>query len=165
MKNKAPLPYSTGRNSIKYVSYKDLKAVTADLKRIYTANSEEIGYLELKSFAAKWDNKYPVISDIWQRNWSGIIPLFAFPDEIRRVIYTTNAIESINRQIRKIINNKGVFPDDKSILKIVFLALKNATKKWTMPIKNWSLALNQFEILCGDFRQDLLELKNTTYTK
>jgi putative transposase len=106
-----------------------------------------------------------VISDIWQRNWSGIIPLFAFPDEIRRVIYTTNAIESINRQIRKIINNKGVFPDDKSILKIVFLALKNAAKKWTMPIKNWSLALNQFEILCGDFRQDLLELKNTTYTK
>jgi putative transposase len=73
-----------------------------------------------------------VISDIWQRNWSGIIPLFAFPDEIRRVIYTTNAIESINRQIRKIINNKGVFPDDKSILKIVFLALKNAAKKWTI---------------------------------
>jgi len=153
------------RNSVKYVSYKDLKAVTADLKRIYTANSEEIRYLELKSFAAKWDNKYPVISDIWQRNWNGIIPLFAFPDEIRRVIYTTNAIESINRQIRKIINNKGVFPDDKSILKIVFLSLKNAAKKWTMPIKNWSLALNQFEILCGDFRQDLLELKNTTYTK
>ncbi len=108
------------RNSVKYVSYKDLKAVTADLKRIYTANSEEIGYLELKSFAAKWDNKYPVISDIWQRNWSGIIPLFAFPDEIRRVIYTTNAIESINHQIRKIINNKGVFPDDKSILKSYF---------------------------------------------
>ena len=72
----------------------------------------------------------------------GIIPLFAFPDEIRRVIYTTNAIESINRQIRKIINNKGVFPDDKSILKIVFLALKNAAEKWTMPITNWSLALN-----------------------
>ncbi len=107
-----------------------------------------------------------MISDIWQRNWSGIIPLFAFPDEIRWVIYTTNAIESINRQIRKIINNKGVFPDDKSILKIVFLALKNAAKKWTMPIKNWSLALNQFKILCGDFRHDLLELKNTTtYTK
>jgi transposase-like protein len=123
------------RNSVKYVSYKDLKAVTADLKRIYTANSEEIGYLELKSFAAKWDNKYPVISDIWQRNWSGIIPLFAFPEEIRRAIYTTNAVESVNRQIRKIINNKGVFSDDKSILKAIFLALKMLPKNGPCRLK------------------------------
>ena len=148
------------RNSVKYVSYKDLKEVTADLKKIYTSNTEEVAHLELKSFASKWDDKYPVISDIWQRNWNGIIPLFSFPREIRRVIYTTNTIESVNRQIRKIIKNKGVFPDDKSIQKIIYLALKNASKKWTMPIKNWPLALNQFEILCGDFRQDLLELKN-----
>ena len=76
------------------------------------------------------------------------------------MIYTTNTIESVNRQICKIIKNKGVFPDDKSIQKIIYLALKNASKKWTMPIKHWPLALNQFEILCGDFRQDLLELKN-----
>ncbi len=148
------------RNSVKYVSYKDLKEVTTDLKKIYTAKTEEIAHLELKSFAAKWDDKYPVISDIWQRNWAGIIPFFAFPEEIRKAIYTTNAIESINRQIRKIIKNKGVFPDDKSIQKIIFLALRNASKKWTMPIKNWPLALNQFEILCGDFKQDLLECKN-----
>ena len=148
------------RNSVKYVSYKDLKEVTADLKKIYTSTTEEVAHLELKSFASKWDDKYPVISDVWQRNWSGIIPLFSFPKEIRRVIYTTNTIESVNRQIRKIIKNKGVFPDDKSIQKIIYLALKNASKKWTMPIKNWPLALNQFEILCGDFRQDLLELKN-----
>jgi len=147
------------RNSVKYVSYKDLKAVTADLKKIYTANTEEIAHLELKSFAAKWDDKYPVISDIWQRNWNGITPFFAFPEEIRKVIYTTNSIESINRQIRKIIKNKGVFPTDDSIKKVFFLALKNAAKKWTMPIKNWPLALNQFEILCGDFRQQLLENK------
>ncbi len=145
------------RNSVKYVSYKDLKEVTADLKRIYSSATEEMAHFELKQFAAKWDNKYPVISDIWQRNWSGIVPFFAFPTEIRKVIYTTNAIESINRQIRKIIKNKGVFPDDKSIQKIVFLALRNAAKKWTMPIKNWPLALNQFEILCGDFKYDLLE--------
>lgn len=147
------------RNSVKYISYKDLKEVTADLKKIYTSATEEMAHFELKQFASKWDNKYPVISDIWQRNWSGIIPFFAFPNEIRKVIYTTNAIESVNRQIRKIIKNKGVFPDDKSIQKIVFLALKNAAKKWTMPIKNWSLALNQFEILCGDFKYDLLENK------
>jgi putative transposase len=116
-------------------------------------------HFELKSFASKWDGKYPVISDIWQRNWSGIIPFFAFPAEIRKVIYTTNSIESVNRQIRKIIKNKGVFPNDESIKKIIYLALKNASKKWTMPIQNWPLALNQFEILCGDFRQDLLEHK------
>jgi putative transposase len=152
------------RNSCKYVSYKDLKEVNADLKKIYTANTEEIAILELKAFAAKWDDKYPVISDIWQRNWSGIAPLFSFPEEIRRVIYTTNAIESVNRQIRKIIKNKGVFPDDKSIHKIIYLALKNAAKKWTMPIKNWPLALNQFEILCGEYRHDLIEQKITTYT-
>jgi putative transposase len=148
------------RNSVKYVSYKDLKEVTSDLKQIYTANNEQIAQLELEKFAAKWDKKYPVISDIWRRNWSGIIPFFAFPEEIRKVIYTTNSIESVNRQIRKIIKNKGVFPDDKSIMKIIFLALQNAAKKWTMPIKDWALALNQFEILCGDFKYNLLENKN-----
>jgi len=147
------------RNSVKYVSYKDLKEVTADLKKIYTSATEEIAHFELKQFASKWDNKYPVISDIWQRNWSGIVPFFAFPAEIRKVIYTTNVIESVNRQIRKIIKNKGVFPDDKSIQKIIFLALRNAAKKWTMPLKDWPLALNQFEILCGDFKYDLLESK------
>jgi putative transposase len=147
------------RNSVRYVSYKDLKEVTADLKKIYTATTEEMAHFELKQFGSKWDYKYPVISDIWQRNWSGIIPFFAFPTEIRKVIYTTNVIESVNRQIRKIIKNKGVFPDDKSIQKIIFLALRNAAKKWTMPLKDWPLALNQFEILCGDFKYDLLECK------
>jgi len=91
-----------------------------------------MAHFELKQFGIKWDNKYPVISDIWQRNWSGIVPFFAFPAEIRKVIYTTNVIESVNRQIRKIIKNKGVFPDDKSIQKIIFLALRNAAKKWTI---------------------------------
>jgi putative transposase len=147
------------RNSVKYVSYKDLKEVTRDLKKIYTAATEEMAHFELKQFGVKWDNKYPVISDIWQRNWLVIVPFFAFPAEIRKVIYTTNVIESVNRQIRKIIKNKGVFPDDKSIQKIIFLALRNAAKKWTMPLKDWPLALNQFEILCGDFKYDLIENK------
>lgn len=144
------------RNSTKYVSYKDLKEVTTDLKKIYSATNEEEGSSELEKFTKKWDDKYPVISDIWRRNWSGISPLFAFPEEIRKAIYTTNIIEAANRQIRKIIKNKGVFPNDKSIQKIVYLALKNASKKWTMPIKNWPLALNQFEILCGDTQYDLV---------
>ncbi|ASX27921.1 transposase [Rickettsia sp. MEAM1 (Bemisia tabaci)] len=106
------------RNSLKYVSYKNLKEVAADLKQIYTANNENMANLALEEFAKKWDSKYPVISDIWIRNWSGIVPFFAFPKEIRKVIYTTNTIESVNRQIRKIIKNKGVFPDDKSITKL-----------------------------------------------
>ena len=136
------------RNSTKYVSYKDLKEISADLKKIYAAINEAEGVRELHNFSKKWDDKYPVITDIWQRNWSGIAPLFSFPDGIRKAIYTTNVIESANRQIRKIIKNKGVFPDDKSIQKIIFLALTNASKKWTMPIKDWAIALNQFAILC-----------------
>ena len=137
------------RNSTKYVSYKDLKEVSADLKKIYTAINEVEGIRELQNFSTKWDSKYVAISDMWQRLWSGIAPFYSFPDEIRKVIYTTNAIESANRQIRKIIKNKGVFPDDKSIQKIIFLALTNASKKWTMPIRDWKSALNQFAILCG----------------
>lgn len=137
------------RNSTKYVSYKDLKAVTADLKKIYSAINEKEGVRELQNFSKKWDDKYPIIADMWQRHWPGIAPLFSFPEAIRKAIYTTNVIESANRQIRKIIKNKGVFPDDKSIQKIIFLALTNASKKWTMPIKDWAPALNQFAILCG----------------
>lgn len=137
------------RNSTKYVSYKDLKAVTADLKKIYSAINEIEGVRELQSFSKKWDDKYPIIGDMWQRHWPGIVPLFSFPEAIRKAIYTTNIIESANRQIRKIIKNKGVFPDDKSIQKIIYLALTNAAKKWTMPLKDWAIALNQFAILCG----------------
>lgn len=147
------------RNSVKYVSYKDLKSVTADLKKIYTSSTAEMAHFELKQFGSKWDGKYPVISDMWQRHWDGITPFFVFPPEIRRVIYTTNSIESVNRQIRKIIKNKGVFPDDKSVQKVIYLALINAAKKWTMPIKEWPPALNQFEVLCGDFKYGLLENK------
>ncbi len=153
------------RNSVKYVSYKDLKLVTADLKAVYSAINEAEGLRELQNFAKKWDEKYPVIFDIWQRNWSGIAPFFSFPEDIRKAIYTTNAIESTNRQIRKIIKNKGVFPDDKSIQKIIFLALTNASKKWTMPIKNWAMALNQFAILCDTKFTKLGKWRNRTYTK
>lgn len=141
------------RNSTKYVSYKDLKEVTVDLKKIYSAINESEGIRQLQNFSSKWDDKYPAISDMWQRLWSGIAPFYSFPDGIRKVIYTTNTIESANRQIRKIIKNKGVFPDDKSIQKMIFLALTNASKKWTMPIKDWNAALNQFAILCGTDEQ------------
>ena len=139
------------RNSLKYVSYKDRKELVSDLKRVYNSLNDEEAEQELESFGSKWDSKYPVIKKIWERNWSGKIPLFTFPPKMRKVSYTTNIIESANRQIRKIIKNKGVFPNNISIKKIIYLSLGKASQKWTMPIKDWASALNQFEILCGDF--------------
>lgn len=132
------------RNSLKYVSYKDYKSVTADLKQIYTSITAAEAELELNAFAAKWDPKYGAISAQWRRHWPNVIPLFDYPDEIHKVIYTTNAIESLNSVIRKAINNRKLFPDDKSVMKVVYLAIKQASKKWTMPIRDWKPALNRF---------------------
>lgn len=132
------------RNSLKYVSYKDYKAVTADLKQIYTSITAQEAERELDAFADKWDVKYGAISAQWRRHWINVVPLFDYPDEIRRVIYTTNAIESLNSVIRKAINNRKLFPDDKSVMKVVYLAIKQASKKWTMPIRDWKPALNRF---------------------
>ena len=135
------------RNSLNYVPWKDRKAVASDLRYIYTAKNSNAAQLALNEFKAKWDDKYPTISASWERNWEQIIPFLAYPDYIRKAIYTTNTIESINRQIRHVIKTKGSFPNDKSVLKLIFLALTNAQKKWTMPIRDWKLALNQFAIL------------------
>jgi transposase-like protein len=132
------------RNSLKYVSYKDRKAVSADLKRIYTSITADEGERELSSFSAKWGSRYGAISGQWERNWSNIIPLFDYPDEIRKIIYTTNAIESLNSVIRKAINNRKIFPDDASALKVIYLAVKQASRRWTMPIREWKPALNRF---------------------
>lgn len=132
------------RNSVRYVSYKDLKAVTSDLKRIYHSVTAEEAELELDEFAVKWDGKYPSISALWRRHWANIITLFSYPDDIRKVIYTTNAIESLNSVIRKAINNRKIFPDDNSVFKVVYLAVSQASKKWTMPIRDWKPAMNRF---------------------
>ena len=134
------------RNSVKYVSWKDRKKLCADLKAIYTARNVEEAESELEEFAEKWDDKFPTISKLWRNHWSNIIPFFDYPDDIRKAIYTTNAIESVNRSLRKVIKTKGVFPNDVAILKILYLALENISKKWTMPIRNWKSALNQFAI-------------------
>lgn len=135
------------RNSVRYVPWKERKAVMFDLKPVYTAANEEVALEALAAFDANWGSKYPMITQSWQNAWERVVPFLAFPPDIRKVIYTTNAIESINRQIRKITKTKGHFPTDESIYKILFLGLKNASKKWTMPIRNWSCALNQFAIL------------------
>jgi putative transposase len=135
------------RGSLRFVSWKDRKAVVADLKGVYQAASEELAQENLEIFSQKWDSRYPTISKSWQANWQRIIPFFAYPEEIRRIIYTTNAIESLNNTLKKTIKNRASFPNDEAAIKLLYLSLKNIQKKWTMPARNWGKALNQFAIL------------------
>lgn len=144
------------RQSLQYVGYKERKAVVADLQRIYRAASRDEAEVERERFAEKWDAKYPTISQTWRRNWERITPFFAYPPEIRRVIYTTNAIESTNMSLRKVLKVRGSFPTDESALKLIYLALKNIVVRWTMPIKDWRAALNRFAILFEDRMPDRL---------
>ena len=134
------------RNSTKYVSWKERKILCADLKKIYKAVTEEQALNELNSFAEKWDNKYPMISKSWRSNWGNLNEFFNYPEYIRKAIYTTNAIESLNSSLRKVIKKRSAFPTDDSIYKVLYLALTNAEKKWTMPIRDWGAAINQFAI-------------------
>jgi len=138
------------RHSLNYVPYKDRRQVAAELKAVYTAATVEDAETRLLEFADRWDDKYPSISQSWQRNWDRITPFLAYPAEIRRAIYTTNAIESLNRSLRKVIKNRGAFPTDDAAVKLLYLALNNAAKKWTMPIREWKGALNRFAILFGE---------------
>jgi len=135
------------RNSLRFVPWKDKKAVVADLKTVYTATNAESAQEALRQFRNRWDEKYPTIADSWQRNWESLIPFLSYPDYIRKAIYTTNAIESLNRSLRKVTKNRGSFPNDESAIKLLYLALRNISKKWTMPIRLWKQALNQFAIL------------------
>ena len=135
------------RNCLRYVPWKESKAVATDLKPIYQAATLEEAEAALDAFAAKWDEKYPTISQIWIRHWENIIPIFDYPMAIRKVIYTTNAIESLNRSLRKVIKTKAVFPDESSVLKLMYLAMSNISKRWTRPIKDWKAALSHFAIL------------------
>lgn len=134
------------RNSLRYVPHKDMKAVASDLKTIYRATTLESAEAALLEFGEKWDKKYPAISRSWNNHWQNILTLFAFPEEIRKIIYTTNAIESLNSVIRKAINNRKIFPSDRSALKVVFLATQQASKKWTMSLRDWRAAMNYFAI-------------------
>lgn len=134
------------RNSLKYVSSKHRKQVAEALKRIYQSKTIDEAQKELTQLSEVWDGLYPTISRLWSTHWARIIPLFEFPEEIRKVIYTTNAIESLNATIRKAIRNRRIFPNDQSAIKTVYLAVQNAAKRWTMPIPNWGQALNRFAI-------------------
>ena len=138
------------RNSVKYASWKDRKLLCADLKKIYGASSEREGLEALAAFAEKWDKKFPMISKSWKTNWENLNEFYAYPADIRKAIYTTNAIESLNSSLRKVTQKRSAFPTDDAIFKVLFLALTNASKKWTMPIRDWGTALNQFAVYFGD---------------
>ncbi|MDO9102552.1 MAG: IS256 family transposase, partial [Candidatus Nitrotoga sp.] len=139
------------RNSLDYVGWKDRKAVAAELKTIYRATTETEAAAALEAFSVSpWGLKYPPIAPIWRRHWQEVIPFFAYPLEVRKIIYTTNAIESLNMQVRKVIKNRGHFPNDEAALKLIYLALRNITKKWKMPPITWRAAKTQFAILFGE---------------
>jgi putative transposase len=138
------------RASLNYVSWKQRKAVAADLRPIYQASTVEQAGQRLDGFAAKWDETYPTISQMWRRNWDRLTPFFAYPADIRKVIYTTNAVESLNMSLRKVIKTRGSFPTQEAAFKLLYLALEHIAKKWTMPVQNWKAALQRFAILLGD---------------
>ena len=134
------------RNSLKYVSYKDRKALVTDLKPIYTAATEEAALLALADFAEKWDKRYPQIAKSWYHNWANLVIFMQYPPSIKKIIYTTNSIESLNSQLRKVTNNKRVFPSDDAVFKALYLTIDYITAKWNMPIQNWNEAMAHFLI-------------------
>jgi putative transposase len=138
------------RHSLKFVGYKQRKEVAQDLKRIYTSATEIEAEQMLEEFATKWDTKFGMISKSWRSNWARIIPFFAHPAEIRKIIYTTNAIESLNMSLRKVTKTRSSFPNDDALLKLLYLALCNISKRWTRPVHDWAAALNRFAIIYED---------------
>ena len=138
------------RGSLNYVSWKQRKEVAADLKPVYQASTVEEAEQRLDEFGAKWDGTYPTISQMWRRNWEHLTPFFAYPADIRKVIYTTNAVESLNMSLRKVIKTRGSFPNQEAAFKLLYLALEHIARKWTKPVQNWKAALQRFAIMFGD---------------
>jgi putative transposase len=138
------------RHSLNYVPYNEKKAVAADLKRIYHSDTEVLAAQALDDFELTWGDKYGAIVKSWRQNWEKIIPFLSFPKEIRKVIYTTNIIESLNRTLRKSVKTRGHFSTEDGLMKVLYLAIKGVSKKWTMPIRDWKQALNQFAIMFAD---------------
>jgi len=137
------------RSSLKFVTWKDRKQIMPDLKAIYRADNAEAARDRLAEFEARWGGRYPAIGEAWHRAWEHVVPLFAFPPAIRKMIYTTNAVESLHRSLRKIIKTRGSFPNDESALKLLYLAIQNAGVHWRRPVE-WTAAMSQFMILFGD---------------
>lgn len=138
------------RNSLKFVPYKDRKMVASDLKKIYLSPSADTAQVALETFAEKWDSRYPMIARSWRSKWPEVVPFMKFPEVIRKAVYTTNAIESLNYSIRKVTRNRLSFPTTEAAMKLIFMALQNISKRWTMPLRDWGAAVNQFAIIYGD---------------
>ena len=138
------------RNSVKYVPFKDRKAVTGDLKTIYLAPSEAAARSALETFGEKWDGKYPAISKSWRSRWNEVIPYMKFSPEIRKAIYTTNSVESLNFTLQRNLKTRLSFPNDEAAMKLIFMILQRISKRWTMPIRNWGEAMHQFSVIYGD---------------
>lgn len=138
------------RNALKYVSFKDRKKVVEDLKGIYRAPTADAAAEALTTFEKTWQPKYPAIAKSWREHWTDLTPFFSYPEEIRRAIYTTNAIESLNSSLRRVIRNRTPFPTDDAVIKVLYLSIRRVAKRWTMPIPNWGAAVHQFAILLGD---------------
>ena len=134
------------RNSLRYIASKNQKEFARDLKSVYQAVSKEAAEMELDRLEEKWGNKYPIVIQSWRNKWENLSNYFKYPEDIRRIVYTTNIIESVHRQFRKLTKTKGAFPNENSLLKLLYLGIKNAQKKWTMPIRNWSLTISQLAI-------------------
>lgn len=138
------------RNSLKYVASKNQKEFLADLKCVYQAPTKSSAEVALENLSAKWKEKYPVVIESWERNWDRLTAYFEFDEHIRRLIYTTNAVEGFHRQVRKVTKNKGVFPNDMALMKLIYLAVANISKKWTQPLQNWALTAGQLRIKFGE---------------
>ena len=138
------------RKSLRYVPWKERKAVAASLRAVYAAPSEEAALAALEAFERQWSEKYPAIAPLWRKDWERLAPFFDYAPAIRKVVYTTNAIESLNYSLRKIVKGRGAFPNDDAVRKLLYLGLREASKKWKRPIRDWKAALNQFVILYGD---------------
>jgi putative transposase len=134
------------RNSLKYVGSKNKKEFITDLKRVYKASNKDLAESELDALEKKWNAKYPIVIKSWRNNWERLSQYFKYPEDIRRIIYTTNTIEGVHRQFRKLTKTKGAFPNQDSLLKLLYMGIQNASKKWTMPVQNWSLTISQLAI-------------------
>jgi len=146
------------RNSLKYVASKNQKQFAGELKKVYQAFSKEEAELELDKLEEKWGKKYPIIFESWRNKWDNLSNYFKYAEPIRKVIYTTNIIESVHHQFRTLTKTKGAFPNDNSLLKLLFAGIQNAEKKWTMPIRNWSLTISQLNIIFKERLKDKLDL-------
>jgi putative transposase len=138
------------RATLKYIAWKDMKSFMKDLKKVYGAPTEEAALMELENLESVWGKKYPLPVKTWKQNWSNVSTFLKYPEEIRRLIYTTNIVEALHRQFRKVTKSKTIFPNDDSLKKMLFLAYRDISKKWTMALRDWSIVISHFSVIFNE---------------